>query len=317
MFDNITVEQFNENFMSLIDDPAMFKKAQVAASQYVRMKLREEGVMRRYFNDLMERVTVEDPRYQIDPENADTGYLLIDKEPDTYALRMTYRAQPRAEYIMGQKFIVPFAKYESPVFEKQEMELRNIRMPITDVIRSNLVYDLQEAEDKYFLKVLETAIEVTENQVVSDEGELSKRALKNLLNKIESDRLRVDAFIMSQTTINDALTWEHSDIGDEVREVVINGVKWPTLFGRRLVTTTNSDVLPKGVVYALTAPNFLGTAATLGDPTFWLKKEKDMLQMAAWYYAGFNIGNIKGAARLILTGDSGEGEGETQGGTSN
>src|SRR5690606_29324780 len=97
----------------------------------------------RYFGDDFERVTTEDPRYQIDP-NTDSGYLLIDKEPDSYALKMSYRAQPQAEYIEGQKFIVPFAKYESPIFEKSEMELRNIRMPITEVIRCNVYLDLQQ-----------------------------------------------------------------------------------------------------------------------------------------------------------------------------
>src|SRR5690606_22664884 len=160
----ITVEQFNEHFLSLVEDPSMVKQAQQAGARFIRQKLREEGVMRRYFGDAFERVTTEDPRYQIDPGNSDTGYLLVDKEPNSYALRMTFRAQPQAEYIQGQKFIVPFAKYESPVFEKNEMELRNIRMPITDVIRSNVLLDLQEQEDRYFFEVLDTAIQVTGNQ---------------------------------------------------------------------------------------------------------------------------------------------------------
>ncbi len=299
-FDNISIEQFNEHFMSIVEDPSMIKQAQQAGSQYIRQKLREDGVMRRYFGDYMERVTTEDPRYQIDPGNSDTGYLLIDKEPDSYALQMTFRAQPQAEYVMGDKFIVPFAKYQSPVFEKNEMELKNVRMPITDVIRVNVLYDMQEKEDLYFKNVLDTAIETTDNLVTSGEELLNKSDLRKLINMVETKRLRVEALVMALPTLNDALEWQHNDIGDTVSRVVRDGVPYDTLFGKRLITTINTDVLKPGELYALVAPDFLGVAATLGDPTFWLQKQMDLLRMASWYYAGFNIGNVRGIARLEL-----------------
>lgn len=299
-FDNMSVEQFNEKFMNIVDDPSMIKEASLAGSHFIRQKLREDGVMRRYFGDSLERVTTEDPRYQIDPGNSDTGYLLIDKEPNSYALQMTFRAQPQAEYVQGDKFIVPFSKYQSPVMEKNEMELQNIRMPITDVIKVNLLYDMQEKEDNYFLSVLDTAIALNDNLVESTDLLLEKGNLKTLINKVESRRLRVEAFLMSTPTINDALEWDHNDIGETVSTVVRDGVPYDTLFGKRLITTTNSDVIPAGTVYALTAPDFLGVAATLGDPTFWLQKQMDLLRMASWYYAGFNIGNTRGIAKLTL-----------------
>lgn len=307
-FDQISVEQFNENFFSLLDDPSRVKEAQQAAARFIRQKLREEGVMRRYFADSFERVTTEDPRYQIDPENSDTGYLLVDKEPDSYALKMTFRAQPQAEYVMNQKFIVPFAKYISPVFEKQEMELRNIRMPITDVIRANVFLDLQEKEDNYFFQELETALQINGNHLQLPNKYLVKANLETLLNMIETKRLRVAAFLMADSTLNNTLRWEHNDIGDVVERVVEQGVVWRTLFGKKLVTTVNTDVIPYGEVWALVSPEFLGVAAMLGDPTFWLRKHMDLLQMASWHYMGMNIGNVRGVARIRLAPSEGEGE---------
>lgn len=305
-FDNISIEQFNEHFMSIVEDPSMIKQASEAGSQFIRQKLREDGVMRRYFGDAFERVTTEDPRYQIDPGASDTGYLLVDKEPDSYALMMTFRGQPQAEYITGSKFIIPFLKFQAPVFEKNEMELKNIRMPITQVIQTNLLYDMQEQEDLYFKTILDRSIEVTGNLVTSAETLLGKSDLRKLINTVETKRLRTEAFIMSTTTLNDALEWQHNDIGDTVSTVVRDGVPYDTLFGKRLITTTNTDVIKYGEIYSLVAPNFLGVAAALGDPTFWVQKKMDLLRMASWYYAGFNVGNIRGIARLELASfDSG------------
>ena len=61
-FDNVSTEQFNEHFMSIVEDPSMIKQATEVGSQFIRQKLREDGVMRRYFGDAFETVTTEDPR---------------------------------------------------------------------------------------------------------------------------------------------------------------------------------------------------------------------------------------------------------------
>lgn len=299
-FDNISVEQFNERFMSVVEDPSMIKQASMAGAQFIRQKLREDGVMRRYFADDFERVTTEDPRYQIDPGNSDTGYLLVDKEPDSYALQMTFRGQPQAEYIQGDKFIVPFSKFQSPVMEKNEMELRNIRMPITEVIKVNLLYDLQEKEDKYFFSVLDAAAASTNSVIQDTRTGITKNGLKNLFNRIETKRLRAETLIMSAVTLNDMLEWQHQDIGERVGAVVEQGIPYTTLFGKRLITTSNVDVIEPGVIYALVNPHWLGIAGTLGDPTFWIQKQMDLLRMSCWYYGGFNIGNVRGVAKLTL-----------------
>ncbi len=299
-FDNISVEQFNERFMSVVEDPSMIKQASMAGAQFIRQKLREDGVMRRYFADDFERVTTEDPRYQIDPGNSDTGYLLVDKEPDSYALQMTFRGQPQAEYIQASKFIVPFSKFQSPVMEKNEMELRNIRMPITEVIKVNLLYDLQEKEDKYFFSVLDAAVASTNSVIQDTNSVITKSGLKELINRIETRRLRAHTLIMSAATLNDMLEWQHQDIGERVGDVVGQGVPYDTLFGKRLITTTNVDVISPGTIYALVSPQWFGVAGTLGDPTFWIQKQMDLLRMSSWYYAGFNVGNVHGVAKLNL-----------------
>lgn len=300
-FDNISAEQFNENFMNIIDDPAKIKEAAQAGSRYVRMKLREEGVMRRYFGDLMERVTTEDPRYQIDPENSDSGYMLLDREPDSYAMKMTMRGEPEAEYIQGDKWIVPFLKYGSPVFEKNEMELKNIRIPITDIIRQNVILDMQQQEDQYFFKIIEAAVNMTGNVYNSTKSYFQKDDLTKLFNMIDTQRLSAATIVMSRATLNDAYQWNHTEVGSLIETVVEDGVEQLRLGGKRLITTSNTDVIKPGNVYVFTQPEFFGSAFTLDDPTFWMQKDKDVLKMSSWYYAGFNIGNVKSVAKMQLS----------------
>ncbi|MGV9199412.1 MAG: hypothetical protein ACOC4M_11415 [Promethearchaeia archaeon] len=299
-FDNISVEQFNENFMEIIEDPSKIKEASVAGSNFVRMKLREEGVMRRYFGDLMDRVTTEDPRYQIDPNNSDTGYMLLDREPDSYALKMTMRGEPDSEYIQGDKWIVPFKKYMSPIFEKNEMELQNIRIPITEIIRQNVVLDMQQEEDDYFFKVIDAALDLTGNVHNSTNEHFQKDDLTKIFNMIDTERLESAAIIMARPTLNDAYRWDFTEVGSLIETVIEDGVEQLRLGGKRLITTSNTDVIKPGHIYVFAKPEFFGSAFSLNDPTFWMQKDKDLLRMSSWYYAGFNIGNIKSVAKLEL-----------------
>jgi len=301
-FDNISVEQFNENFMSIIEDPSKIKEASVAGSNYVRMKLREEGVMRRFFGDSFERVTTEDPRYQIDQDNSDTGYMLLDREPDSYAMKLTMRGEPTGEYITGDKFIVPFLKYASPVFEKNEMELQNIRIPITDIIRQNVVLDMQEQEDDYFFKIVNSAVKLNGNYLASTNSTFQKDDFTKLFNMIDTERLKSDIVIMHRSTLNDAYSWNHTEVGGLITRVIEDGVEQLKIGGKRLITTSNSDVIKPGVIYVATSPQFFGSAFALGDPTFWMQKDKDLLKMSSWYYTGFNLGNYKAVGKMVLSG---------------
>ena len=298
-FDNISTEQFNEEFLELIDDPKLQKEASLVGSRYVRMKLREEGVMRRYFGDV-ERVTTEDNRYQIDHQNSDSGYMLLDREPDSYAMGLTMRGEPTGEYINGDKWIVPFQKYASPEFEKNEQELRNIRIPITDIIRQNVILDMQEEEDLNFFDKCKAAIDLNGNEYYSTNEIFQKDDLNKLFNMIDYNRLKSHTVIMARPTLNDIYEWDYVEVGGLITDAIEDGVDDARIGGKRLITTSNTDVIKPGEIYVLAAPEFFGEAFDLHDPKFWMKKEKDLISMASWYYNGMNIGNYKAVGRMVL-----------------
>jgi len=263
------------------------------------MRLREEGVMRRFFGDI-ERVTTEDTRYQIDHENSDTGYMLLDREPDSYALRLSMRGEPTSEYFRGDKWLIPFEKFASPVFEKNEMELRNIRIPITDIIRTNVILDMQQEEDIKFFKKCDAAIALSGNLYNSTNSEFKKDDLTKLFNILDINRLKADTIIMHRATLNDVYQWNHTEVGGLITNIIENGVEQQRIAGKRLITTANSDVIAPGHIYVTTEKDFFGEAFDLGNPTFWMQKDKDLLKMASWYFTGMNIGNYKAVGKMVL-----------------
>ena len=252
--------------------------------------------MRRYFGDAFETVTTEDRDIK-STKNSDTGYLLIDKEPESYALQMTFRGQPQAEYITGSKFIVPFSKFQSPVMEKNEMELRNIRMPITRIIQTNLLYDMQEQEDLYFKSILDTAVTVTSNAATSSSERLTKADLRELINLVEQ-AVAYRSVHHGTTTLNDALEWQHNDIGDTVSEVVEMACP-TTLCSGNASSPLQTPMSLNTVKLRFGGTRLLGRCGLFGQPILGTKK-MDLLRMASWYYAGVNLGNIRGVARLRL-----------------
>ncbi len=297
---DIDTQQLNQGFIEIMDR-GMEKQASQAGAQYVKMKLRQEGIMRRYFGEV-ERVTEHDDRYQIDHNNTDTGYMLLEKEPDSYAMRLTAKGQPDGHYIQGNKYQVPFEKFTSPKFEKNEMELRNIRMPITEVIRKNVVLDMQEEEDGKFFNKLNASIEETGQIYTTTEEYFSKNDVTSFLNLIDVNRLRTDCIIMHRSTLNDIFKWNHLDVGDLITKVIENGVERQKFAGKELITSINTDVIKPGEIYGLTSPDYLGAAFDLGDPQFWMQKKEDMFRMSSWYYNGFNIGNTKGVSKMVIAG---------------
>jgi hypothetical protein len=72
-------------------------------------------------------------------------------------MSMSFRGQPEARYYTGPRFEVPFHTVGSLRYEQTEQELMAYTMPITEIIRRNIVNDIQEIEDTVFLDHVEAA----------------------------------------------------------------------------------------------------------------------------------------------------------------
>lgn len=151
---NIPSEVLNELFVSKLDTEAGKEKIAALGGDYIRDRLREESFARK----ILPPQTVSRSDLQVSV-NHDTLVKIVEIEPQSRAMSMTFRGQPEASYYTGSRFEVAFHTVGSLRYEQTEQELMAYSMPITEIIRKNIVNDIQEVEDTVFLDHVEKAVQ--------------------------------------------------------------------------------------------------------------------------------------------------------------
>ena len=150
------IEMFNQRLDS---QEGKDKLAELGGS-WIRDRLREVAYSRHILPP--ENVTRADTQRSV---NHDTLVKIVDVEPQSRAMAITFRDQPTARFIRGAKAEVPFFTISSEKFEKTEQELLAYEMPITKIIEDNSVKDIQEIEDREFTRHIESGIQALQTEV--------------------------------------------------------------------------------------------------------------------------------------------------------
>ena len=149
---NVPSEVLNELFLSKLGTEAGKEKIAALGSDYIRDRLREEG----FAGKVLPRKTVTRADLQVSV-NHDTLVKIVETEPESRAMSMSFRGQPDVNYYTAPRFEVPFHTVGSERYEQTEQELMAYQMPITQIIKRNIVNDIQEVEDSVFLNHVESA----------------------------------------------------------------------------------------------------------------------------------------------------------------
>lgn len=287
----------NDLFASALSNPEEKEKLAEAGGAFVRQKLRELSFARRIVPPVM--VTKDDCQRS---EDHDGLVKVIDKEPDSQAMAISFRGKPEAKYIDGERYTVKFFTVSSERFQKTEQELLSYEMPITKVIEENSVKDIQKIEDTRFKTWVDYAITASGlTQTISDTT-VEKTGISALSRLISTKELKLDTILMTQLDFNDILAWNANSFGDKVAsEVVVDGYKYETVMGYKLVTTIKSDIIDEGTFYGFTAPQFLGNFFILNQTKFWVDKEANLVSFQSWEDVAMGIGNVNAAAEIKLS----------------
>jgi len=308
------------------------KMAQLTGS-WIRDRLREVSFMRHILPP--EQVTRTDCQRSV---NHDLLVKIVDVEPQSKAMSIDFRGQPTARFIRAPRAEVPFFTISSEKFEKTEQELLAYEMPITKVIEDNTVKDIQEIEDREGLRHVEAGIQAlqTETNATTNvkynattiralnanakkvsvvKGELALAAdgvdfevrplqrpdLVNLFKLIDGNRLRGERMLMTEVDFDDVLQWTLEDFGDRMSsETVVDGYKYNTLLGRKLIRTIKTDILRPGNVYFFAAPQFFGKFYVLNNTKFYIDKIANRITWQSWEDIGMAVINIAAARKLEL-----------------
>ena len=310
--DSISASTVNELFVQKLNTPEGIDKVAQEGSAFIRSKLREVSFARKIINP--QYVTKADLQRSV---NHDGLVKIIDIEPDSKAMVVNLRGNPDFNYVMGERFEIPFFMVSSEEFQKTEEELLAYDMPLTEIIERNSVLDIQRIEDENFLATADAAItlasgtqgtHVTGSYASSPEtGSIPKDKIKTLFDSLDGNELRADTLLMDSTMFNRLFLYDATTVGDAVgSEVHVNGYSYATLFGRKLVVSNkvkkqNGSDLLNNTIYCFAAPDFLGQFLVLNDTKFFIEKRKNIITWAAYETIGMGIGNTNACAKLVLS----------------
>jgi hypothetical protein len=325
---NVPARVLNDLFNQRLDTSEGREKVAEQGSVYIRDRLREVC--------FVDKILPPDPVTRADCQvsvNHDTLVKIVEIEPKSRAMTMSFRGQPTARFIRAPRVECPFYTISSEKFEKTEQELLAYQMPITKVIEDNSVKDLQEIKDREFLRYIEAAVQALQSD--ANGGATALRAstyaatvkksvikgigaqgassddftvypilrpdLVNLFKLMDGERLRTERFIMTEPDYDDVLAWTLQDMGDKMQsETMVDGYKYNTLLGRKLIRTIKTDILRIGNVYAFAAPEFLGKNFVLNNTKFYIDKVANLITWQSWMDIGMIIANIASVRKLEL-----------------
>ena len=327
------VQQQMDMFLQRLDSQEGKDKTAALGGSWIRDRLREVSFARHILPP--ENVTRADCQRSV---NHDTLVKIVDVEPMSRAMAIDFRSQPTANFIRAPKAEVPFFTISSEKFEKTEQELLAYEMPLTKVIEDNSVKDIQEIEDREFLRHIESGVQglQTETNTVTGtaynatniragaasttavsviKGELALAAngtdftvrpiqrpdLVELFKLLDGNRLRSERILITEPDHDDVLQWTVEDFGDKIQsETVVDGYKYNTLLGRKVVRTVKTDLLRTGNVYVFTAPQFFGKFYVLNNTKFYIDKIANVITWQSWEDIGIGIINVASCRKLEL-----------------
>lgn len=322
-----------ELFNQRLDSAEGKTKIAELGGSFIRDRLREVAFSRHIIPP--EQVTKSDCQRSV---NHDTLVKIVDVEPQSRAMAIDFRSQPTARFIRAPRAEIPFFSITSEKFEKTEQELLAYEMPLTKVIEDNSVKDIQEIEDREFLRHIEAGVQALQTetnttttvpynatqiragnvnaQVVSVvKGELALAAdgtdfivrpiqrpdFVNLFKLMDTNRLRMERVLIGEGDHDDVLQWTVDDNGDRIQsETVVDGYKYNTLLGRKIVRTIKSDIIRSGNVYGFAAPQFFGKFYILNNTKFYIDKIANVITWQCWEDIGMGIVNIAACRKLEL-----------------
>lgn len=242
----------NDMFTQKLSSAEGKEKVAEFGGTYIRDRLREVSFARKVVPP--EQVTRAD--CQVSTMH-DTLVKIVQIEPKSRAMAITFRGQPTASYIRAPRMEAAFFTISSQQFQKTEQELLAYDMPITKIIEENSVKDIQEVEDREWLINVEAAcqamqyeangntyVPLTASQIQGAgvvefsirKGELARAAsvggvpvddatvrpvqrpdFVNLYKMLDGRRLRAERVLLTEMDWDDVLQWTLEDFGDRLQ----------------------------------------------------------------------------------------------------
>lgn len=318
MIDN--PQMFKQAFFSALDgaDGSLTKQAE-AASMMTRRKLREDAFSPAIIPH--EDVTNDKLDYFLDSERI---AIIYEMEPDSFGAKsIPFEDTGDSLGYTGDKFVLQFYSNTTPVWTKNVDRLRTYRSDLRSLITDNSLRDLSRRKDVKFMAGVDgivgtvpAALSPTTSleQNVVYPGRMTKDNWINSTLLLKDRDLLPGVFLVNQRTFTEFQRWTRNEMGgDMAQDLFLKGnraFEKAQVAGIDFIVTMKHDLVPNGVMYQFTKPNYLGKAGVLQKPTMYIKKDKDILRFECREKLGVTIANTAGVQKVTFLGLTGENGGD-------
>ena len=134
--ETVNAQILNQAFINKLDN-GMVKEAEVAASSFVRQKLREDGFARKIFQPRLIAAT------DLHRQTTEEPTIIVEKEPESIAASIPFHGRATPRYFASKRYPVTFSQITSDEFKKNKFELMTAGVDIPTILQENSVKDMQ------------------------------------------------------------------------------------------------------------------------------------------------------------------------------
>jgi len=315
MYDQAKITAVSEEIKAnmLSGDSELRKTASLAAGEYFRDEIRENGIRRQ----TTPPVEVTDAMLDY-AEDTDFPIMYAELAPKSAgAMKVSFETGPSNEVIHGKKTRIEFNRIMTPKYGLDKERLLGYKMPLLDILKDEILKDIMDVEDSCTMAV-DKAITGTPAQpgvingvrravtvgVLSDAtARPALAALKKGMFK-SPGHLQPAKFLMNYSTFCDfsALSREYVG-GDMAQDMFINGTTLSQLMGVDVVVTTKDDLIEDNQVFTYADPKYYGGFYIRKDVSL-ITEERDDIWLNFFMHecVGFSVANVAGVCLAEFSG---------------
>ncbi|GIW59056.1 MAG: hypothetical protein KatS3mg087_0122 [Patescibacteria group bacterium] len=302
-------QYYNELWLSDILS-GHIKTAQESADAFLRIRVREDGVLRRVIEPIA--VTRDDFTPQVD---TDQPVIVVEKEPQSPgAMTIPFGDNnPPAYYIQGSRFRVVLQLLTSRTLRKAVHELATWRADIKQLLAEMLVKDLTWNEDANFINACNTLLggSAGATNVISGltqwhtmPGGITRTSVGDAfkLAFIPPSRIPITTILCNVATTAELFKWERNELGgDDAQSVLYEGWADRKINNAKVVTTIKRELIPDDTMFFFGHPMFIGKFYVWQEPSLYIEKVDTEIKFRAHEVVGLAIGHGDGVHRFDFT----------------
>lgn len=306
------VKMMNESVVTGLtsQDFGIRKQAEDKVNNYLRLRQREEGFARKFYD--VADVTPADLDKQVDTP---LPVIVKDMEPNSAgAYTVPFGTSPMDSNLTAPRYRVMFDRIMSRRYVADVNELLTYDMDIRQIFNDFILKDILAEEDRKFMATVDSiVVPGTPNTVNTaldacqtiEAGAIDRPNLANAMRGLAATNRRLNAVagLVNNYTIWDVVALDRNTIGGDLAEdLFTNGFTERTIMGLKWNITIKNDLVADQDLYMFAAPKFLGDFFVLDNICMSTKHEDFMLSFYAYECIGATVANIAAVCLARFTG---------------